>query len=65
MTHTIEHAEEGGNWEKASKVVSVTDWLLGKARWKEEKELEGLVLGYCEEGEDAQRKGVGGRRRCV
>ncbi|KAF2878417.1 hypothetical protein BDV95DRAFT_475287, partial [Massariosphaeria phaeospora] len=29
--HTIEHAEENGNWDKTAKVVSVTDWLLGRA----------------------------------
>ena len=62
MTHTIEHAEEGGNWDKASKVVSVTDWLIGKAKRKGEKDISGLVLGYCEDG---QRKGLGSRRRCV
>ncbi|MCJ1340406.1 hypothetical protein MMC09_005701 [Bachmanniomyces sp. S44760] len=34
-THTIEHAEQGGNWEVGrwgGRVVSVTDWLLGLAR---------------------------------
>lgn len=30
ITHTIEHAEESGNWDKTSRVVSVTDWLLGR-----------------------------------
>ena len=31
LTHTIEHAQQGGNWEKGmgAKVVGLTDWLLG------------------------------------
>ena len=49
LTHIIEHAEESGSWDKASKVVSVTDWLLGKAKRKEEKDIPpGLVLGCFE-----------------
>jgi hypothetical protein len=31
INHTIEHAEENGNWDKTTKVISVTDWLLGRA----------------------------------
>ncbi|KAF2202303.1 hypothetical protein GQ43DRAFT_413939 [Delitschia confertaspora ATCC 74209] len=31
VSHTIEHVEEGGYWEKMTKVISVTDWLLGRA----------------------------------
>ncbi|RFU73086.1 hypothetical protein TARUN_9172, partial [Trichoderma arundinaceum] len=31
LTHTIEQAQEGGDWEKGmgAKVVGLTDWLLG------------------------------------
>lgn len=31
VSHTIEHVQEGGNWEKGvgAKVVGLTDWLLG------------------------------------
>lgn len=31
VTHTIEHVQEGGNWENGvgAKVVGLTDWLLG------------------------------------
>lgn len=34
LTHTIEHAQEGGNWERGvgAKVVGLTDWLLGGMR---------------------------------
>ncbi|KAL8717862.1 MAG: hypothetical protein Q9225_004948, partial [Loekoesia sp. 1 TL-2023] len=46
-THTIEHAEEGGSAEKASRVVNLTDWLLGRARGGREKipELAWIVDG--------------------
>jgi len=30
ISHMIEHVEESGNWERTSRVVSVTDWLLGR-----------------------------------
>jgi hypothetical protein len=31
VSHTIEHVQEGGNWEKGvgARVVGLTDWLLG------------------------------------
>ncbi|EOD45609.1 Tubby [Neofusicoccum parvum] len=45
FTHTIEHVEEGGNWDKMTRVISVTDWLLGKA-WGA-KQPAGLALGFC------------------
>lgn len=34
LTHTIEQAQEGGNWEKGmgAKFVGLTDWLLGGMR---------------------------------
>ncbi|KAI9699387.1 MAG: hypothetical protein M1836_002998 [Candelina mexicana] len=48
VNHTIEHVDEGGNWDKMTRVISVTDWLLGKARWRRAQDVEGLALGYCE-----------------
>ncbi len=51
VRHTIEHAEEGGNWDKMTRVISVTDWLLGKAKWRRAEDVEGLALGYCETGQ--------------
>jgi len=45
--HTIEHAEEGGNDDRTTRVVSVTDWLLGKAPWRRRHEsIPGLA--WCE-----------------
>ena len=57
VTHTIEHVEEGGNWErKTARVISVTDWLLGRAWGKKEEEIPGLALGYCEvDGRELRR----------
>ena len=59
VSHTIEHAEEGGSWERASKVISVTDWLLRRLGRKEQ-EVQGLALGYCGNG-----SGSGERRAKV
>lgn len=63
VTHTIEHVEEGGNWD-AFRVISVTDWLLGKA-WRKKDEAPGLALGYCElDGDERRRAQSKGRPRC-
>lgn len=43
ITHTIEHSEESGNWDKTSRVVSVTDWLLGRMNGKK----RAPALAYC------------------
>lgn len=49
VTHTIEHAEEGGSAEKASRVVNLTDWLIGRARGGREKVPEfAFLLGNAE-----------------
>ena len=45
LTHTIEHAEESGHWDRTSRVVSVTDWLLGRMNGKG-KEPE-VALSYA------------------
>ncbi|KAK4115769.1 hypothetical protein N656DRAFT_842586 [Canariomyces notabilis] len=38
LSHTIEHVQEGGHWEKGvgAKVVGLTDWLLGGMKGGEE-----------------------------
>ncbi|KAL1306455.1 hypothetical protein AAFC00_005153 [Neodothiora populina] len=53
--HVIEHVEEGGDWEaKTGKVVSVTDWLLG--RWNGKGKEEGVPgLAWCENGDSKKR----------
>jgi hypothetical protein len=57
LSHTIEHAEEGGNWDKTTKVISVTDWLLGRAWGRRDEGVPGLSLGFCEVDEVEQKKG--------
>ncbi|EEQ90596.1 hypothetical protein RJZ56_004925 [Blastomyces dermatitidis] len=32
-SHTIEHADESSGWDRTARVVTLTDWLLGKAKW--------------------------------
>lgn len=61
LTHTIEHVEEGGNYERMPRVISVTDWLLGKA-WGGRPytdNVPGLALGYARHSDGA---GAGARR---
>ena len=48
LSHTIEHAQEGGNWDKMPRMINVTDWLLEKALGKKLEGSPGLALGYCE-----------------
>ena len=32
LTHTIEHTDEADGWDRTAKFVTLTDWLIGKAR---------------------------------
>lgn len=43
-SHTIEHADEDTGYDRTSRVVTVADWLLGKARGRKDAEAE-LVPG--------------------
>ncbi|KAJ8115681.1 hypothetical protein OPT61_g2712 [Boeremia exigua] len=45
--HTIEHTEEGHNWDKTIRFISVTDWLLGRA-WGRREETPSLAFVRCE-----------------
>ena len=44
VNHTIEHADEAGSFDKTSRMVTLTDWLLGKARWRGLREEEGVPV---------------------
>ncbi|KAK5270348.1 hypothetical protein LTR99_005732 [Exophiala xenobiotica] len=60
-SHTIEHADEDSGFDKTSKVVTLTDWLLGKARWgrakeKEEELVPGLAMRVCREEWNVSRR---------
>ena len=52
LEHTIEHVVEGGEWERVGgmsrKVVSVTEWLLGRMGGRAE-------LAFSLEGEGRRR----------
>lgn len=48
VSHTIEHTEEGRHWEKTAKVISVTDWLLGRAWGRREEGTPSLAYARCE-----------------
>lgn len=51
VSHTIEHADESNGFDKTSKVVTLTDWLLGKVGGKGAREEDGgLVPGLAAVG---------------
>lgn len=52
--HTIEHTEEGHNWDKTTKFISVTDWLLGRA-WGRREEIPSLAFVRCEREKDGRQ----------
>jgi hypothetical protein len=47
INHTIEHTDEGRHWEKTAKVISVTDWLLGRAWGRREEGSPSLAFAPC------------------
>jgi hypothetical protein len=54
VNHTIEHTDEGGLHDQTA-IISVTDWLLGRA-WAKRDDVPGLALGYCENSQQCRRK---------
>jgi Mitochondrial protein up-regulated during meiosis len=61
LTHTIEHVQEGGNWEKGvgARVVGLTDWLLGGLKGKGEGEGQGTPCPAFWHVERQQRRKEG------
>ena len=50
-SHTIEHADEDSGYDRTSKVVTLTDWLLGKAKGRKAEEGDlipglGVAMGH-------------------
>ena len=45
-THTIEHADNATGWDRTAKFVSLTDWLIGKARGSLDP-TPGLAMERC------------------
>ncbi|CAL8579498.1 hypothetical protein XPA_005241 [Xanthoria parietina] len=56
VTHTIEHAEESGSAEKASRVVNLTDWLIGRARARREKTPELVWMVDVQKRQEQSRR---------
>ncbi|KAH7073928.1 hypothetical protein BKA63DRAFT_534265 [Paraphoma chrysanthemicola] len=50
VNHTIEHTEEGQHWDRTAKVISVTDWLLGRAWGRREDGSPSLAFAPCSRG---------------
>lgn len=59
ITHTIEHAEESGHWERTTRVVSVTDWLLGRMNGR--KKEPQLAWNCVREDKRFEKRGQGSR----
>jgi len=55
VRHTIEHTEEGGDCDRMTRVVSVTDWLLGRFNGKGQEAGGIPELAVCQ-----PRSGGGG-----
>lgn len=60
-SHTIEHADQGNGWDRTAKFVTLTDWLLGKARGSMDPSAgPGLAIQGCEEFNIVQGQGGAG-----
>lgn len=55
VKHTIEHVEENGQWDKTTKVISVTDWLLGRAWGRREEGAPSLAFAKSTRTKEMQR----------
>jgi len=47
LNHIIEHTEEGQHWDRTAKVISVTDWLLGRAWGRRGEGSPSLAFVEC------------------
>jgi len=59
ITHTIEHAEQSGNWDRPSRVVTLTDWLLGRMNGNSKKVPE--LAWSCADDANGRRRFRGRR----
>lgn len=50
LTHTIEHADDADGWDRTAKFVTLTDWLIGKARGSlDPAPNPGLAMQSCQD----------------
>lgn len=61
--HVIEHTEEGGRFDRMTRVVSVTDWLLGQFNGKRKEQVP--ELAWCEERPNGRGIHIVDRRRRI
>ncbi|KAF7170931.1 hypothetical protein CNMCM5623_003383 [Aspergillus felis] len=47
-SHTIEHADDADGWDRTAKFVTLTDWLIGKARGSLDPPAPGLAIQGCQ-----------------
>ena len=56
LTHTIEHADNASGWDRTAKFVTLTDWLIGKARGSLDPSANpGLAIQGCPAFDPVQR----------
>ncbi|KAH8422996.1 uncharacterized protein LDX57_000752 [Aspergillus melleus] len=57
LSHTIEHADNATGWERTAKFVTLTDWLIGKARGSLDPPAEpGLAIQGCQQFESSDAR---------
>ncbi|KAI9041508.1 uncharacterized protein KD926_006746 [Aspergillus affinis] len=57
LSHTIEHADNATGWERTAKFVTLTDWLIGKARGSLDPPAEpGLAFQGCQQFESSDAR---------
>ncbi|KAI9374562.1 hypothetical protein BJX61DRAFT_288750 [Aspergillus egyptiacus] len=59
LSQTIEHADDATGWERTAKFVTLTDWLIGKARGSLERPPP--APGFCFQSSDGEA-GTSSRR---
>ncbi|KAH9867559.1 hypothetical protein IAQ61_008153 [Plenodomus lingam] len=59
LNHIIEHTEEGQHWEKTAKMISVTDWLLGRAWGRQNEGGPSLAFARCPRGKNLRSRDRG------
>ncbi|KAI4613600.1 uncharacterized protein J4E87_009728 [Alternaria ethzedia] len=57
LNHIIEHTEEGQHWDRTAKVISVTDWLLGRAWGRREEVSPSLAFVKCWREKNSRGRG--------
>lgn len=61
LNHIIEHTEEGQHWDRTATMISVTDWLLGRA-WGRSEGNPSLAFVRCNERGHGRGRGGDERR---